>query len=399
MPRSPYHVIGPDQVLVYGARKALLIDFSQATARQVDEADASALWQGSDGERPQRVLEAGNRTGFFSDGFCDHPQAGRRGTAGPLDFLWIELTARCNLKCLHCYADSAAHRQVDLPNETVKAVIDQAVELGCRTLQFTGGECLLRKDIPDLVNHAAEKGALFIEVFTNGTLLTEPLVKFFSQKGIHVALSLYSYRQEVHDRVTGVPGSYQKTIEALKLLLAYDVPTRCSTVALKQNEPDLDGTTYFLSQLGVQCNVPDPVRPSGRGMVHENWPENYGRRFKLTQPCFMVSAAAFEWNRTRNSCWYGKAAVTSDGSVIPCVFARQQTTGRLPAQSLGEIIHGERMQAYWCLTYDQVEDCKACEYRYLCTDCRPLALGLTGSLYAKSPRCTYDPYKGVWGEK
>jgi radical SAM protein with 4Fe4S-binding SPASM domain len=415
MPPNSYLLMGRDRVLVFGAKHALLIDFSAATTHQLDESTTSAIRQMSDAEQIlsaidslKEVIAPGAKSlrgetasskimECSRGGFCAHQPPSEKDIAGLLDLLWIELTARCNLRCLHCYASSAAQQNRGLPNKTIKTIINQAAELGCHAIQFTGGECLLRKDICDLIEHALNRGVKLIEIFTNATLLTESLIKFLSQKRIQVALSLYSYRAEVHDRITGVPGSFDKTLAALELLLAYNVPTRCAIVAMKQNEQDLDRTAYFLSQLGVGCQLPDPVRPSGRGTRSDIWPETYGLRFLRTQPHFSVSAADFKRNFYGNSCWYGKAAVTSNGNVIPCVFAREQIAGQVPAQTLKEIISGEKMQSYWSLTYDRVEGCKACEYRYLCTDCRPLALGLTGSLYAKSPRCTYNPNTGVWG--
>src|SRR5690606_33783526 len=101
----------------------------------------------------------------------------------------------------------------------------------------------------DLIDHARLKGFSFIEVFTNGTLLTEPLIRYFASVGVNVAISIYSYRQETHDTITGTKGSFEKTLNSLKLLLAYGVPTRCATIAMKQNEVDPDGTSYYLQQL------------------------------------------------------------------------------------------------------------------------------------------------------
>lgn len=63
---------------------------------------------------------------------------------------------------------------------------------------------------------------------------------------------------------------------------------------------------------------------------------------------------------------------------------------------LAEAVNSEPLQNLWKTTKDQIERCQDCEYRYACHDCRPLAEGATGNLYAKNPRCTYDPFKGEW---
>jgi radical SAM protein with 4Fe4S-binding SPASM domain len=320
-----------------------------------------------------------------------------------LDFLWIEVVSRCNLQCAHCYAEAQAGAKVDDVNqpgglsiEEIKNVIDQAAALGCKRLQFTGGEPTLRPDLRDLIDYAKANGFEFIEVFTNGTLLEEQMIRFFAEKNINVAMSVYSYKAATHDAITGNLGSFEKTLNSLKLLLAYDVTTRCATVAMKQNEDELQGTSYFLSQLGVLHRPPDPVRPTGRGIDMENWPKMYGRWFMQANPSFFVNEEVYKRNRNWNSCWFGKAAVTSQGNVLPCVFARNQVAGNIKKQSLSDIIKGEIMLSYWKLTKDKVEVCNDCEYRYVCQDCRPWAYGFTGKLTAKSPRCTYNPYTSVW---
>ncbi|MEM2367799.1 MAG: SPASM domain-containing protein, partial [Candidatus Bathyarchaeia archaeon] len=150
---------------------------------------------------------------------------------------------------------------------------------------------------------------------------------------------------------------------------------------------------------GVYTRPPDPIRPSGRGRNMENWPTEYGQAFLQTKPSFIISRENYEKNKRWNSCWFGKAAVTSSGNVIPCVFARDQVVGNVKHQSLAEIILGEKMLRLWGLNRDQIEVCRDCEYRYVCEDCRPWAYGLTGNLYAKSPRCTYNPYTGEWEKK
>ena len=58
----------------------------------------------------------------------------------------------------------------------------------------------------------------------------------------------------------------------------------------------------------------------------------------------------------------------------------------------------EKLLSYWKLTKDYVDGCCSCEYRYACHDCRPLAIGTTGGIYDKYPRCCYEPLNGIWKE-
>ena len=400
--------------MVNGAKYSLILDFCNGGIYRLNKSATRIIESGGKGLRISEVAEELNLelsdisafvTSLSRQGLIqlsslppkpETQKTDEKEASPQLDFLWVEMTSRCNLRCLHCYADAKPKQDPDLTTDEIKRVIGQAADLGCKKIQFTGGECTLREDLRDLIDHARLKGFSFIEVFTNGTLLTEPLIRYFASVGVNVAISIYSYRQETHGTITGTKGSFEKTLNSLKLLLAYGVPTRCATIAMKQNEVDLDGTSYYLQQLGVQNRPPDPIRPSGRGCNMENWPQQYVLKTVKTEPNFVANREIYDYNRSRNSCWFGKIAITNEGDILPCVFARDQVAGNIKDQSLKEIIEN-RMLKFWNLTIDQIDVCKDCEYRYLCHDCRPWAYGFTGNLYAKSPRCTYNPYTGEWG--
>jgi len=119
----------------------------------------------------------------------------------------------------------------------------------------------------------------------------------------------------------------------------------------------------------------------------------------MVKPDFSTSKAEFLRNKYWNSCWAGKIAITSKGEVIPCIFGRNYVVANLAqGVDLEEAVFGDSLQKLWRITKDNIETCQACEYRYACHDCRPLAEGTNGDLYAKNPRCTYDPYLGEWKE-
>lgn len=410
-----YFSLTEGKALVSGAKHSVILDFHSGKIHRINASARSILELGGKKFNVNEVLEklgtrleASDTTSFMEEladqglikfSSSPEPEHPKERPLPKLDFLWVELTSHCNLRCIHCYAEAETCTEKrhfpTLSTEDIKRVIDDAVLLGCREVQFTGGEPTLRSDLKELIEHARTKG-LEVEVFTNGNLLDESMIKFLSEKKVNVAMSIYSHKAETHNAITRVPGSFEKTLESLKLLLAYEVPTRCAIVAMKQNEDELEETSYFLSRLGVLNRPPDPIRPTGRGKGMEFWPEKYGLRTVQTKPEFFVSRENYDRNRWWNSCWYGKAAVTASGEVIPCVFARKQVVGDIRRQSLSEIVKGERMLSLWSLTKDHVEVCKDCEFRYVCEDCRPWAVGFTDSLCAKSPRCTYDPYAGEW---
>jgi len=275
---------------------------------------------------------------------------------------------------------------LDLPTEYWKCALSEAADLGCGQVQFTGGEATLREDLRELVEFARGRGYEFIEVFTNATLMDDEKAGWMADLGVKVAVSLYSHRPDVHDRITGRQGSFSRTVRGIELLLEHGIPLRMAIIIMKENEEDIGDTVKFLEELGVDPHKigTDVVRPTGRG---REVPDRYP---KTTCPDFWL------WDITRNRCWPGKIAITPQGDVIPCIFARDLVVGRYEGGNLADIVRGEELQRLWDITLDEVQVCRDCEFRYACWDCRAIAYTTTGNLYAKSPRCAYDPYNGRW---
>ncbi len=134
-----------------------------------------------------------------------------------LDFLWLELTNRCNLQCVHCYTESGPHTGGDdaLTTDDYLSVMRQAYDLGCRKLQFIGGEPQLHGDFQLLLEASKEIGFEFVEVFTNLTRLPEETVRFAQREGIRFATSVYSDDPAVHHAITRNGSSHARTMRNL----------------------------------------------------------------------------------------------------------------------------------------------------------------------------------------
>ena len=254
----------------------------------------------------------------------------------------------------------------------------------------------------DLAEFARHNGADFIEIFTNGTLISQETVKRIKNLGVQVALSIYSSEAAIHDTITQTPGSFKKTLAAIHMLREVNVPVRAALIIMRQNEETIEQTLEMIKNLGLNIRAPDVVRPTGRAQETDIMPNirtllNFGF---LTKPNFSTDPVSFQRNHLYNSCLAGKIAVTTDGRVIPCIFSRNETLGSVRNQELEEILQSQTVKETWELTKDRVLVCRDCEYRYACFDCRPLAADSScGKNYssAPAPRCTYNPYSGEWG--
>lgn len=316
-----------------------------------------------------------------------------------IEFMWLELTSRCNLKCIHCYGSfGGCHEELDaMKKDSWIRILHDGAELGCSQVQFIGGEPLLANCFLDLLQCAAEKGYA-IDVFTNATLLTEGHIDQFVEHSVKVRVSIYGSTARIHDSITQVPGSFTRTTRALRLLHEAGIPTSIAVVAMKANQDDLESIGSYVKSLGHEYTGYDVIRtsdsPESRSLVPTDADVVASRM--ITEPRFRTDAVSFASNKYRNECWNGKIALTSNGHVIPCVFARHQVVANVTRQPLREVISGDSLRNLWSITKDSVEVCRDCEYRYACHDCRPLAVSEGGSMDAKYPRCTYDPYSGMW---
>ncbi len=101
----------------------------------------------------------------------------------------------------------------------------------------------------------------------------------------------------------------------------------------------------------------------------------------------------YTFNKTLNSCWGNKIAITADGKIRPCIYS-EVSIGDFETFPMDRLV--KEMEQYWEITKDRVERCKDCELRYVCFDCREIARRQGGDLFAANPYCKYDPYKGTW---
>jgi len=126
------------------------------------------------------------------------------------------MTRACNLKCLHCYAKaSESSREIELTTEEARAMIDDLAGFGVPVILFSGGEPLVRQDLPELARYAVRKGMRAV-ISTNGTLITGDKARELKDVGLsYVGVSLDGL-EEVNDRFRGKKGAFQSAIQGIR---------------------------------------------------------------------------------------------------------------------------------------------------------------------------------------
>lgn len=173
----------------------------------------------------------------------------------------IELTAKCNLKCVHCYAQND-RKHVDVTTSEIKNLIDILVERNCIEIYFTGGEVFTRSDFEDIYIYAKRKG-LVVTVLSNITMLTPKHIELFIEYPVAlVSTTMYGYSEETYERVTGIKGSYRKFINAVEMLRENNIPFEIKYVGMKQNIQDVHKVKSFGRKYGVNMVFGFDIRPT-----------------------------------------------------------------------------------------------------------------------------------------
>ncbi|MCD7818234.1 MAG: radical SAM protein [Lachnospiraceae bacterium] len=178
----------------------------------------------------------------------------------------FELTAKCNLNCIHCYAQCDRNHR-DFTTDEFKHVFDQLIERGMLETYFTGGEIFVRPDFDELYKYAKSKGVIMV-LLSNITLLNKHHIELFKEYPVElVSTTMYGYSQETYERVTGVKGSYNKFMNALELLQKNDIRYELKFVTMKQNMEDLYKVREFGKKLGVEMIISIGIHPESDGTL------------------------------------------------------------------------------------------------------------------------------------
>ncbi len=156
----------------------------------------------------------------------------------PLSFD-LEITARCNVDCRHCYinlpAGDLTARARELTIEELDDIAEQAVKLGAVWCLVSGGEPLLRPDFAEIFLMLKRKG-LLVSVFTNATLVRDEHVALFKRYPPRdIEVTVYGVTEKTYETVTRRPGSFAKFMRGVNLLLDSGVPLRFKAVVVRSN--------------------------------------------------------------------------------------------------------------------------------------------------------------------
>lgn len=149
----------------------------------------------------------------------------------------FELTYRCNLSCVHCYCANNDKKN-ELGKDKIFSVLEELKDAGCLYLTFSGGEILLRKDFFEIAEKARHLN-FALRLFTNGTLINEDSAgKIKKLAPLSVEISFYGFRN-MHDAITRVKGSFDRTVNGIRLLRKNGVRVEGKYILMRENADEV----------------------------------------------------------------------------------------------------------------------------------------------------------------
>jgi radical SAM protein with 4Fe4S-binding SPASM domain len=157
--------------------------------------------------------------------------------------------------------NDADARRAELSTQEYFNLLDELADLGCLWLCFTGGEIFARRDFFDIYEHAKKKGFL-ITLFTNGILIDERVAdRLAEMPPFVIEITLYGRTKETYEELTRIPGSWDKCMRGIRLLLARNLPLKLKTVAVSINKHEVLDMRAFAEDLGVDFKFDAMMNP------------------------------------------------------------------------------------------------------------------------------------------
>lgn len=323
------------------------------------------------------------------------------GKLGSIDF---ELTLKCNLMCRYCYAGAHFEAPNELTTEEILDVIEQAVELGIKLVNLTGGEPLLHKDYFKIAKYVRDKGLAVIG-FTDGVGLTRDIAKEMFELQISPCVKLDSLSPEIADFLCGVQGALRMTLEGIDNLIEVgytkELPMTINCVAGRMNINDIPNVWRFARDKNITPFVAR-MHPHGRakedgGLLTTT--AELQRLFKILEQIDREKYGLEGWNYDipwvcEKACrrHYVGCFVNSTGTVFPCSEAPHSLAlGNVRQQRLKDIVSNPIVLKCRNIDKHLKGACKDCKYLDKCYGCRVLAYDVTGDFFEADPFCWHNP--------
>jgi len=239
----------------------------------------------------------------------------------------IELTQKCNFKCVHCYLGVNKQNE-EMTTKDVLTIIDKLYDYGVLFLYFTGGEIFLRQDFGEIYVYAKEKGFI-VELLTNATLITDEHIKVFNQyPPVIVSASIYGMSSQTYKQITKTI-LFDRVIDNIKRIAKNDICVEIKYIALKGNLHDFNKAEDFANEIGAKFTFSFDIFPSfdmdGKNvssMLDSTEIVNFEKNYERTKKVWIANAVPVkhDFNKLLYECDVATNMflIDSKGILHPC---------------------------------------------------------------------------------
>lgn len=327
---------------------------------------------------PKNIRSDTDTKDVLDDYFKNHPY---------LSSFQIELTSKCNERCVHCYIPHE-YKNTDIKDELYYSVLDQLEEMGTLGVTLSGGEPMMHPHFKQFLKAAKERD-FYVHVLSNLVLLDDEMVNIMRDGNTcGVQVSLYSMIPEHHDSITTIKGSFYKTRDAILKLIENNIPVQISCPTMKGNKNDFLDVCRWAHEHKIRAitdyaimaeydhqtsNLANRLSPEEAGEVIKQIleaDEDYQTR--IMEPDFVEKTKLTNNNPDEPFCGVGinTACMVANGNVYPCPGWQGYICGNLNENSLKEIWYlSKQMNKLRALKKGDLQKCLNCEDKAFCSPC------------------------------
>jgi len=298
----------------------------------------------------------------------------------------IEVLTECNCRCIHCYIPE--HNSYGLSFETLVRIFKELREIGVFEITFTGGEFFIRRDACDILRAARDLG-FNINLFSNISLLTPTIVEEIAGLYLcNVSCTVFSLNSQIHDSITGVPGSLAKILSSIEMIRKHPIPLEIKTILMKANANAYIDLIPFCAERKIKYLATTNIFPKQN---YDMLPSEMLLSGDELKKVLSDIDGIRDFDKPRGvtdndyicNSIHHSIYVDCKGDVYPCNLLPLKL-GSLLEESLSNIwMDKSRFCGVLDYRWGDIQECASCKSKQFCYRCTGLAYAATNSLLEK----------------
>ena len=295
----------------------------------------------------------------------------------------IEITSKCNERCVHCYIPND-NKVTDIESDLFYDILKQCKNMRLLHLTLSGGEPMLHKNFCDFLRKCKEYD-FSVNVLSNLTLLNDEIINEMKRNPLlGVQVSLYSMNSNIHDDITQMKGSFEKTIKAILKLIENDIPLQISCPIMKQNKNCYDDVKNWAKKHKIYVGYDYTLIAR-----YNHTTQNLSNRLSINEAKEVINNIVAsdskylekmerEAEKKKNTSFknfvcsvcHSSICIAENGNVYPCAGWQDNIVGNVKETSLKDIWeNSEKVQYLRGLLRQDFPKCIQCPEKDFCTMC------------------------------